>query len=73
MAKKVDNHDTEMQKERCRPGPHDPQPLDLREAIVYVQPGESKEEAWSRHVFENPQDDEAVVKIFIIPDPRAAE
>jgi hypothetical protein len=40
---------------------------DLREAIVHVEAGESKESAWTRHLFDNPLDVNAVVKIFIIP------
>lgn len=40
---------------------------DLREAIVHVETGESKEAAWARHLFDNPLDVNAVVKIFIVP------
>jgi hypothetical protein len=41
---------------------------DLRQAIVRVKPGESKEAAWARHLFDNPLDENAVVKIFIVPN-----
>ncbi len=40
---------------------------EFREAIVHVQPGETKEEAWARHLFDNPLDVNAIVKIFIVP------
>jgi UDP-N-acetylglucosamine 2-epimerase len=40
---------------------------DLRQAIVHVEAGESKEAAWARHLFDNPLDVNAIVKIFIIP------
>jgi hypothetical protein len=40
---------------------------ELRQAIVRVETGESKEAAWARHLFDNPLDVNAIVEIFIIP------
>jgi hypothetical protein len=40
---------------------------DFRQAIVHVEAGESKEAAWARHLFDNPLDVNAIVKIFILP------
>ena len=38
--------------------------LSIEPAVVQVKPGESYEEAWIRHVKENPGDISAIVKIF---------
>lgn len=45
---------------------------DLREAVVHVLPGESKEDAWARHLFDNPQDKNVFIKIFIVPSHRSS-
>ncbi len=38
--------------------------LNIRRVIVEVQPGETKEEAWSRHLIGRPEDRWANIRIF---------
>ena len=38
--------------------------LEVKMAVVQVKPGESDQEAWNRHLKENPKDALATVKIF---------
>ena len=38
--------------------------LEVRMAVVQLKPGESTEEAWNRHLKENPGDAMAMLKIF---------
>jgi hypothetical protein len=38
--------------------------LKIKLAVVQVKPGESSQEAWIRHLAENPGDISATVKIF---------
>jgi hypothetical protein len=48
--------------------------LDVRMAIVRVKPGESDQEAWNRHLKDNPDDASAMLKIFnqLVPEQAAA-
>ena len=38
--------------------------LDIRMAIVWVIPGETKEDAWSRHLLNYPEDFNTRIRIF---------
>jgi hypothetical protein len=38
--------------------------LGVKMAVIQVKPGESDQEAWHRHLQENPGDASAMVKIF---------
>jgi hypothetical protein len=46
--------------------------LNIRRVIVEVQPGETEEEAWSRHLTRRPEDRWANIRIFNRQPPRAA-
>lgn len=41
--------------------------LNIRMAIIEVRPGETEEEAWSRHLTECPQDLYANIRVFNRP------
>jgi hypothetical protein len=41
--------------------------LDMKMAVVQVQPGESNQEAWSRHLQDHPHDVNAMIKVFNQP------
>jgi hypothetical protein len=41
--------------------------FDMKMAVVQVRPGESNNEAWSRHLKDNPHDDGAMIKVFNQP------
>ena len=43
--------------------------LGVKTALVQVKPGESVQEAWIRHLKENPDDASAMLKIFNQPVP----
>ncbi len=68
MGKKVDKINLEVQSEKFVQLFDENNISEFRGAIVHVKPGESKEVAWARHLFDNPQDVNAVVKIFIVPN-----
>jgi hypothetical protein len=46
--------------------------FDIRRVIVDVQPGETEEEAWSRHLKRRPEDRWANIRIFNRQPPEAA-
>ncbi len=46
--------------------------FNIRRVIVEVQPGETEEEAWNRHLTRRPEDRWANVRIFNRRLPRAA-
>jgi hypothetical protein len=46
--------------------------LNIRRVIVEVQPGETEEEAWNRHLTRRPGDRWANIRIFNRQPPRAA-
>ena len=46
--------------------------LNIRRVIVEVQPGETQEEAWSRHLTRRPEDRWANIRIFNRQPLRAA-
>ena len=68
MGKKVDKINLEVQGENFVQMFDNTNISEFREAIVHVKPGESKETAWARHLFDNPLEVNAVVKIFIVPN-----
>ena len=70
MGKKVDKINLEVERENSVQMFDNDNMSEFREAIVRVKPGESKEAAWARHLFDNPLDENAVVKIFIVPNNR---
>ena len=70
MGKKVEKIKLELQGEKFVQLLDNNRTSEFREAVVHVKPGESKEEAWARHLFLHPLDVNAVVKIFIIPNNR---
>jgi hypothetical protein len=41
--------------------------LDIKMAIVQVNPGETNAEAWKRHLKDHPYDADAMVKVFNQP------
>jgi hypothetical protein len=41
--------------------------LDMKMAVVQVQPGESNNEAWNRHLKDHPHDVHAMIKVFNQP------
>jgi hypothetical protein len=67
MAKKVDRINLEVQNDKFVQLVENKSLGEFCEAIVHVKPGESKKSAWARHLFDNPLDENALVKIFIIP------
>jgi hypothetical protein len=46
--------------------------FDIRSVIVEVQPGETEEEAWSRHLKRRPEDRCANIRIFNRQPPKEA-
>jgi hypothetical protein len=48
--------------------------LNVKMAVVQVKLGESDQEAWNRHLKDNPDDASAMLKIFnqLVPEPAAA-
>jgi hypothetical protein len=46
--------------------------LGVKMAVVEVKPSESDEDAWNRHLKENPDDASAMLKIFNHPLPERA-
>ncbi len=70
MGKKVGKIKLELQGEKFAQMLEMNRISEFRQAIVHVNPGESKEAAWARYLFDNPLDVNAIVKIFIVPDNR---